>query len=75
MFLHHLATVFLITFSYVNNMARVGTLVLCLHDSADALLEVTSFLFILKKTKSRTHKVPGQQSCSVEDDALELLVA
>lgn len=39
MFLHHLATIFLITFSYVNNMARVGTLVLCLHDSADALLE------------------------------------
>ncbi|KAH0499899.1 Nostrin [Microtus ochrogaster] len=39
MFLHHLATIFLITFSYVNNMARVGTLVLCLHDSADVLLE------------------------------------
>ncbi|XP_072875885.1 ceramide synthase 6 isoform X3 [Chlorocebus sabaeus] len=39
MFLHHLVCIFLITFSYVNNMARVGTLVLCLHDSADALLE------------------------------------
>ncbi|XP_057407128.1 ceramide synthase 6 isoform X3 [Balaenoptera acutorostrata] len=39
MFLHHLVSIFLITFSYVNNMARVGTLVLCLHDSADALLE------------------------------------
>ncbi|ERE71076.1 ceramide synthase 6-like protein [Cricetulus griseus] len=39
MFLHHLASIFLLSFSYVNNMARVGTLVLCLHDSADALLE------------------------------------
>ncbi|XP_020846567.1 ceramide synthase 6 isoform X3 [Phascolarctos cinereus] len=39
MFLHHLATISLITFSYVNNMARVGTLVMCLHDAADALLE------------------------------------
>uniref|UniRef100_A0A8C5L3Z5 Ceramide synthase 6 n=1 Tax=Jaculus jaculus TaxID=51337 RepID=A0A8C5L3Z5_JACJA len=39
MFLHHLITICLIIFSYVNNMARVGTLVLCLHDSADALLE------------------------------------
>ncbi|CAB1328470.1 unnamed protein product, partial [Coregonus sp. 'balchen'] len=39
MFLHHLATISLITFSYVNNMARVGTLVMCLHDSADILME------------------------------------
>ncbi len=42
MFLHHVATISLITFSYVNNMARVGTLVMCLHDAADVLLEVTS---------------------------------
>lgn len=40
MFLHHLATISLITFSYVNNMARVGTLVMCLHDAADVLIEV-----------------------------------
>ncbi|KAI2660894.1 Ceramide synthase 6 [Labeo rohita] len=39
MFLHHVATISLITFSYVNNMARVGTLVMCLHDAADVLLE------------------------------------
>ncbi|KAG5283244.1 hypothetical protein AALO_G00039970 [Alosa alosa] len=39
MFMHHLATIALITFSYVNNMVRVGTLVMCLHDASDVLLE------------------------------------
>ncbi|KAG2459665.1 CERS6 synthase, partial [Polypterus senegalus] len=39
MFMHHIATVSLMTFSYVNNMVRVGTLVMCLHDAADILLE------------------------------------
>ncbi|KAJ8371498.1 hypothetical protein AAFF_G00307770 [Aldrovandia affinis] len=39
MFIHHLATVGLISFSYVNNMLRVGTLVMCVHDASDFLLE------------------------------------
>ncbi|KAG8452729.1 hypothetical protein GDO86_004501 [Hymenochirus boettgeri] len=39
MFVHHLATISLISFSYVNNMVRVGTLVMCLHDASDFSLE------------------------------------
>ncbi|KAJ7999409.1 hypothetical protein DPEC_G00194120 [Dallia pectoralis] len=39
MFIHHLATVSLISFSYANNMLRVGSLVMCVHDASDILLE------------------------------------
>uniref|UniRef100_A0A8C6W410 Ceramide synthase 5 n=1 Tax=Nannospalax galili TaxID=1026970 RepID=A0A8C6W410_NANGA len=43
MFVHHLATIGLITFSYINNMVRVGTLVMCLHDSSDFFLELANY--------------------------------
>lgn len=39
MFIHHLATILLITFSYGNNMIRAGALVMCVHDAADIFLE------------------------------------
>ncbi|KAL7720175.1 Longevity-assurance family protein [Entamoeba marina] len=36
--LHHVATVFLIVFSYVNNCGRIGILVMILHDIVDAII-------------------------------------
>ncbi|XP_063068723.1 ceramide synthase 6-like [Engraulis encrasicolus] len=38
---HHFLSVSLIVFSYVSNMVRAGTLVMCVHDSAEVLLEAS----------------------------------
>ena len=40
MFIHHIATIALMCFSWVGNLTRIGSLVLLVHDSADILLEV-----------------------------------
>uniref|UniRef100_A0A8C3B0L4 Ceramide synthase 4a n=1 Tax=Cyclopterus lumpus TaxID=8103 RepID=A0A8C3B0L4_CYCLU len=37
--IHHIATIFLIGFSYCANYVRVGTLVMLVHDSSDFFLE------------------------------------
>lgn len=39
MFVHHIATIALMAFSWVCNLHRTGTLVLLLHDCADVFLE------------------------------------
>ena len=40
MFLHHIATISLLSFSYIVNFVRVGSLVLLIHDCGDVWLEV-----------------------------------
>uniref|UniRef100_A0A3P9IFT2 Ceramide synthase 4a n=1 Tax=Oryzias latipes TaxID=8090 RepID=A0A3P9IFT2_ORYLA len=42
--IHHIATLFLIGFSYCANYVRVGTLVMLVHDSSDILLESAKML-------------------------------
>jgi len=48
--IHHLATLFLITFSYVANFVRVGSLVMAIHDISDIFLELAK-CFVYAKWK------------------------
>ena len=41
MFLHHIATILLLSFSYIVNFVRIGSLVLVIHDFGDFWLEVS----------------------------------
>lgn len=42
MCIHHLATIGLLLFSWANNMIRMGTLILLVHDVSDPFLEVSN---------------------------------
>ena len=45
MFIHHIATICLMAFSWICNLHRIGTLVLLIHDCADIFLEVSSMKY------------------------------
>lgn len=63
MFLHHIATILLLSFSYVVNFVRIGTLVLVIHDFGDFWLEVspnkTNEMFLIGENISRVQKWPN----------------
>jgi len=44
MFVHHIATIFLLMFSWTNHMHRMGSLVLLLHDFSDHWLELAKLV-------------------------------
>ena len=51
MFVHHVATISLLCFSWTCYLTRAGTIVIALHDVADIFLEVNAFHFILMLAK------------------------
>ncbi|KAK7081269.1 Ceramide synthase 5, partial [Halocaridina rubra] len=53
MFLHHVLTIMLITFSWTCNFVRVGTLVLLVHECTDLPMLIAK-IFILYKNQSLT---------------------
>ncbi|XP_039273043.2 ceramide synthase 5-like [Styela clava] len=50
--IHHIATLFLIIFSYFANFVRVGTLVMAIHDISDIFLEGAKCVSYLKYAKT-----------------------
>lgn len=50
--IHHIATLTLLSFSWISNYIRVGTLVMVVHDSADILLEGAKVLNYAKWNKA-----------------------
>jgi len=53
MFLHHIATICLLSFSYIINFVRIGSLVLVVHDCADYWLEVKIYF----KERKKKHQI------------------
>lgn len=50
--IHHIATMTLLTFSWISNYIRIGTLVMAVHDSSDILLEGAKVLNYAKWHKT-----------------------
>lgn len=48
MVFHHIATILLISFSWITNLTRMGSLVMIIHDLADPFLEAVKILMYLK---------------------------
>ncbi|XP_077187826.1 ceramide synthase 4 isoform X2 [Paroedura picta] len=46
--IHHVATIFLLWFSYCTNCIRIGCLIVLIHDASDVLLEPTKMFYYVK---------------------------
>ncbi|KAL7716500.1 Protein ASC1 [Entamoeba marina] len=55
--LHHVVTIFLIMFSYVNNCGRIGILVMALHNIVDAIM------YGAKCTNDLKNQIPCNVAC------------
>ncbi|KAG8193505.1 hypothetical protein JTE90_003717 [Oedothorax gibbosus] len=51
MFVHHIVTILLLTFSWTSNLFRIGTLVLVIHDFADVPLEAAKMAKYVENQK------------------------
>lgn len=51
MFVHHIVTIMLLTFSWTSNLFRIGSLVLVIHDFADVPLEAAKMAKYINKQK------------------------
>ncbi|XP_064647650.1 ceramide synthase 5-like isoform X4 [Lineus longissimus] len=51
MIIHHIATIGLLTFSWINNMVRIGSLVLVVHDAVDYWMEGAKMAKYIRKQK------------------------
>jgi len=59
MFIHHIVTIMLLTFSWTCNFIRIGTLVLVIHDFADIPLEAAKICRYLKTSDLVSNSVFG----------------
>ena len=61
MFIHHIATIALMCFSWIGNLTRIGSLVLVVHDCADIFLEVRiTNIYCTVATNSKNHFLTNQ---------------
>jgi hypothetical protein len=56
MFVHHIATILLLSFSWICNLHRAGSVVLVIHDAADCIVDV-SIIIMLNYKKKRIWKI------------------
>ena len=65
MIIHHVATITLMWLSYCDNMVRVGTLVLVVHDAVDWLMEVRNGLILRLETRLLSRDVSVSKICTL----------